>query len=201
MRKEWKGWKKFSEGWWQEAATTGPYQFLMSVFPRREVHKMPHNPSTWAAQSACAAGLIPTGAAMGDAQVPERWLTPFQHACFLRNMTLPMYCLSLVFISWYLICDSESTKTFFLLRCPPHVISSWEKKSHFALLRKHLTCLIVPSTGKKCNHWVIRQFGRRGWQTLNEISAVNQIFFAAILIWTGVKRLQQWGTWGRELCL
>lgn len=128
-------------------------------------------------------------------------LPPEQHACFLRNVTLPMYCLSLVFISWYLICDSESTKNFFLLRCPPHVISSWEKKSHFALLRKHLTCLIVPSTGKKCNHWVIRQFGRRGWQTLNEISAVNQIFFAAILIWTGVKRLQQWGTWGRELCL
>ena len=36
VRKEWKGWKKFSEGWRQEAAITGPCQALTSLFPRRE---------------------------------------------------------------------------------------------------------------------------------------------------------------------
>lgn len=53
---------------------------------------------------------------------------PGRHACFLRNLTLPVYyCLSLVcFISCYPICDSEPTKNSFQLRCPPHAISYWK---------------------------------------------------------------------------
>lgn len=75
---------------------------------------------------------------------------PGRHGCFLRNLTLPMYyCLSLVcFISCYPICDSEPTKNSFQLRCPPPCNIILEK-SHFALLRKHLACLIVPSTRKE----------------------------------------------------
>lgn len=159
---------------------------------------MENVPSSWVVWRGCPA-QAPAFTSLFCTQNGARiQLPPGLHACFLRNLTLPMYCLSLVFISWYLICDSESTKNSFLLRCPPHAISSWEKNH---ILHYSESCLIVPSTGKKCNHWVIRQFGRRWWQILNEILAVNQIFFAAILIWTGVKMLQQWGKWGRELCL
>ena len=71
--------------------------------------------------------FVPNGACI---QLP-----PGLHACFLRNLTLPMYCLSLVFISCYLICDSEPTKNSFLFRCPPHAISSW-KKVIFCIIEK-----------------------------------------------------------------
>lgn len=119
---------------------------------------------------------------------------------FIRNLTLLVYCPSLTcFISCYPICDREPTKNSFQLRLssPCNIIL---EKSHFALSRKHLACLTVPSPWKKHKHWVIWQFGRGWWQTLNEISAVNQSSFATILTWTGGKMLQGWGRWGRDLC-
>lgn len=51
---------------------------------------------------------------------------PRLRACFLRNLTLPVYCLSLVLFPVNPICDSEPTKNSFQLPCPPRAISSWK---------------------------------------------------------------------------